>query len=194
MSGLTLPQRLGLVKYLETRLEALRKGDLLAQAQHEMPSGSRMPIMFGGRKAGFATMPEPSKRAAYVADPPKFLAWAKRNYPDKVLPVTEVAVDDDLIAFLADHYPQALRNSERVQQPWTSDICAALRDKGFYVTSTGEKLTEVPGIIVPDPDPPVPRVNLDKEHAGEVIAAAWQAGVISAADLLALPAPEGGTS
>ena len=78
-------------------------------------------------------------------------------------PVTEVKVDDDLIAFLAEHYPSALEESRRVQPAWVSDIDGRTERQGYYVTITGEKLTEVPGIDVPEPDPPAPRVTLSED-------------------------------
>jgi hypothetical protein len=185
--SLSLAQRLGLAKYLTDRLAEARKKELEPQAAAEMPSGTRLPVMFGGRLAGWVTMPEPSKRAAWVSDEDALLAWARRHYPEKVEPAVEVAVDDDLIAFLAEHYPQALREGERVQPAWLGDILSALRGGGKYVTGTGEILTGVPGITVPESDPPVPRVALDKQAAAEVIGAAWRAGLISADELLALP-------
>ena len=43
-----------------------------------------MPAMFGGQLAAWASMPEPSKKAAYVNDEKALLAWAKKNYPAKV--------------------------------------------------------------------------------------------------------------
>ena len=152
-----------------------------------MPPGTRLPVMFGGKHAGWASMPKPSKKAAYVNDEKALLAWAEKNYPAKVENVTTVNVDDDLIAYLADHYPSALEDSRRVQPAWLSDIQGALKDKGLYVTLTGEKLTEVPGITVPDPDPPAPRVNL-ADDAQQIIGDAWRSGNIPVTDLLALPA------
>lgn len=186
---LSTVQRMALVKWLTERLAKVRADDLLPLADAEMPSGSRLPVMFGGRHAGFVTMPEPTRPSAYVSDAAKLLAWAEKHHPAKVEPVVDVVVDDDLIAFLGEHYPSALRESRRVQPQWVSDLQAALRDPGHYVTAQGEKLTEVPGITVPDAKPPVPTVNLDKKTAGEIIEAAWRAGLIQANDLMALPAP-----
>lgn len=182
---LNLPQRLALVKFLTETLGRLRRDELLPQSAAEMPPGSRMPVMFGGRHAGWASMPKGSVSAS-VADEKELLAWAEKNYPDRVETVTEVAVDDDLIAFLAEHYPTALQESRRVRPSWVGDICAALKDPGHYITVTGEKLTEVPGIEVRENDP-APRVNLEP-GAADIIAAAWRSGDIPVADLLALPA------
>ena len=187
MSALTLAQKLALAKFLTDALKKLRDSDLVPQSAAEMPSGSRIPVMFGTAHAGFVSMPQPSKKSAYVSDEKELLAWAEKNYPAKVETVTEVRADDDLIAFLAEHYPSALEESKRVQPAWVSDIREALKDKGAYITITGEKLTEVPGITLPEPDPPSPRVNLS-EGAEQIIAAAWRSGDIPVADLLALPA------
>ena len=187
MNALTLAQKLALAKFLTDALKKLRDSDLVPQSAAEMPPGSRIPVMFGTEHAGFVTMPQPSKKAAYVSDEKALLVWAEKNYPAKVEPVTEVRVDDDLIAFLAEHYPSALEESRRVQPAWVDDIKGALKDKGAYITLTGEKLTEVPGITLPVPDPPSPRVNLEP-GAADIIAAAWRAGDIPVADLLALPA------
>ena len=187
--SLSTVQRMALVKWLAERLAKLREDDLLPLAAAEMPSGSRLPVMFGGRHAGFVNMPQPSQGAAYVSDPAKLLAWAEKHHPAKVEPTVEVAVDDDLIAHLADHYPSALREGRRVRPAWVGDLQAALKDPGWYLTAQGEKLTEVPGITVPEAKPPVPSVNLDKQTAGEIIEAAWRDGLILADDLLSLPAP-----
>ena len=183
-----LAQRLALAKFLTDLLKKLRADELLPRATAEMPSGTRLPVMFGGQHAGWASMPQPSKKAAYVHDEKALLAWAEKNYPAKVENVTTVNVDDDLIAFLAEHYPSALEESRRVQPAWVGDIMTGLTsDQRYYATITGEKLTEVPGITVPDPDPPAPRVNLN-EDAEQIIGDAWRSGNIPVADLLALPA------
>jgi len=191
MNDLTLAQRLALWKWLTESLEALREEDLLPEAAAEFTPGARIPVKFAGQHAGWVNMPKPTQRSAYVADEKKLLAWAEANYPDKVETVEEVAVDDDLIAFLAEHYPSALRKSQRVRVSWVSDICAALKKPGYYVTLTGEKLTEVPGIELPEPGDPVPRVTLS-EDAAAIIAAAWRGGDIPVAEFLALPAGDGG--
>jgi len=186
---LSLPQRLALVKWLTDRLAEVRRDDMLPQAADEMPSGSRLPVMFGGQHAGFVTMPEPSQGAAYVSDAAKLLAWAERHHPDKVEPTEEVVVDEDLIAHLAEHYPSALRKGRRVRPSWVGDLKSALKDPGYYDTAQGERITGVPGITLPSAVPPVPHVSLDKKTATGIIAAAWRDGLIPADDLLAIPAP-----
>lgn len=188
---LSLPQRLTLVKWLTDELKALRADELLPASEREMPPGSRIAAMFGGKQAGWVSVPQPAQPSAYVKDPKALLAWAKKNYRDKVEPTVEVTVDDDLIAFLAEKYPSALVHGERVQPAWVSDILGALVSKqGYYATITGEKLTEVPGVEIPEAAAPAPRVNLT-EDAAEVIGKAWRDGDIPMAELLALPAAGG---
>ena len=187
MTALNLPQRLALVKFLTDALASLRKKELLPQSEAEMPPGARIPVMFGGKLAAWATMPQPSKKAAYVKDERALLAWAQKQYPGKVEPTAEVLVDDALIAFLAEHRPVSLKKGERVERAWLGDILGALAGQpGYYTTITGEKLFEVPGVEVPEPDPPAPRVNLT-DDADAVIRGAWHAGDIPVAELLALP-------
>ena len=53
----------------------------------------------------------------------------------------------------------------------------------------GEKLTEVPGIEIPEPVPSVPRVSLERD-ATEIIAAAWPQIQGSLREVLALPPGE----
>ena len=186
--SLSLPQRLALVKFLDTTLAALRK-DLLPQAAAEMPPGSRLPAMFGRRLAGWVTMPKPSQPSARVTSEAQLLAWATANYPEKIEHPVEVKVDAGLIEFFQEHRPESLNVATRVDPQWTADICRALAVEGYYVTLQGEKLTEVPGIEVPEPSPSAPRVNLD-EAAAEIIGQAWARGDISFSEVLELPGPQ----
>lgn len=189
MSELTLAQRFALWKWLDETVAALRKKELLPQADAEMPPGSRLPAMFGGQLAAWASMPQPAQRAAFVKDGAKLLAWARKQYPGKIEYPAEVKVDAGLIEFLQEHRPESLSTSERVDPQWAADICHGLTDPGYYVTAAGEKLTEVPGIDVPEASPSVPRVNLEP-GAAEVIGQAWADGLIDLRGMLALPAPE----
>lgn len=97
-------------------------------------------------------------------------------------------VDAGLIEFLQEHRPESLHIAQRVDPQWTDDIRSALTSQGCYITATGEKLTDVPGIEVPEPEPSVPRVSLER-NATEVIAAAWPQIHPSLGEVLALPAP-----
>lgn len=188
MTALGTPQRLLLVKFFTDTLASLRKGDLLPAASAEMPPGARLPVMFGGRLAGWVTMPQPSKKAAFVSDPARLLAWARREQAHHVLTAETVPVTPEVLAVLREHLPSAIVTEDVVDPQWVSDVTGALKDRGYYVSSTGEKLTGIPGITLPDPEPPAPRVNLE-DAAASVIGAAWAAGEIPAGELLALPAP-----
>ena len=128
--SLSLPQRLALVKFLDTTLAALRK-DLLPQAAAEMPPGSRLPAMFGRRLAGWVTMPKPSQPSARVTSEAQLLAWATANYPEKVEHPVEVKVDAGLIEFLQEHRPESLNVATRVDPQWTADICRSLAARGL---------------------------------------------------------------
>jgi hypothetical protein len=194
MSALTLHQRLALVKFLTEELDAVRKKELVPQSQDEMDSGERRPAKFGGKRAAWVSMPQPSDKAAYVSNAAQLLNWARVNHPDRVEKVPVIAISQDaLIALLEKDHPEAVRYESRVDPQWTADLVKALKGGGHYVTSAGEKLAGVPGITVPEADAPVPRITLE-DDAAEVIRAAWLAGDITADDLLALPAPESGAS
>lgn len=185
---LSLPQMLGLWKWLTTVLDKeVREKQLLPQAEREMPSDSRLPIMFGGQHAGWANMPKPSQPSAYVKDKAALLAWAKAEYAEKVENVPEVIVDAGLLEFLQEHRPGSLRMTERVDPQWTADICQGLASKdACYITSKGERLTDVPGITVPEPTKPVPHVKLS-DDAGRIIREAWPQLQGALGPMLALP-------
>lgn len=190
MSGLSLAQKFGLWKWLtDTLLADLRSKHLIPQADEEMPPGARLPVMFGGVVAGWVTRPKDAQPSAAVTDQAKLLAWAKVNYPAKVEYPAEVVVDAGLIEFLQEHRPESLRTGERVDRQWAEDLCAALTKPGFYVTHEGEKLTEVPGITVPEPKPSVPTVKLER-NATEIIERAWPQIRGNLGEVLALPAGE----
>jgi hypothetical protein len=191
MTALNLQQRLALVKFFTDVLAALRRDELLPQCDAEMPSGSRLPVMFGGRQAGWASMPKPSQGAAYVADGKKLLAWAEVHHPGKVEVVETVEVTEELLAHLEDHFPSAIVKTRQVDPQWVSDLTKSMKDPGYYLTLQGEKLTEVPGIVLPDAGKPSPRVDLDDFDAAGVIGAAWRDGDIPVTEFLALPGGEG---
>lgn len=184
---LDLSQRLGLWKHLTTVLEKLHKDGLVPDAQAAWPSGTRMPLMFGGKHAGWANMPEASKKSAHVSEPAKLLAWTQVHYPAKVATTETVEVTPELLAHLREHFPDAIVRTRQPDPQWVADVCKALAESGRYATITGDKLTEVPGITVSEPKAPVPHVNLDKEHGAEIIGAALLAREIPVAELLALP-------
>lgn len=187
MNGLSLPQRFVLTRFLSDALAALRKDDLLPEAAAEMVTGERAPVKFAGRLAGWVTMPKPSRKSAYVSDDRKFRAWADRECPHRVVTVTEVADGQELREYLAEHAPQFLLAERRPDEHLAEDVCKALRDHGCYITANGDKLTEVPGVTLPEPDAATPRVTLE-DDAQAVIMAAWRSGDIDVAGMLALPA------
>lgn len=188
MNGdLTIPQRLALAKFLLEGLGKQRKDVLVPASREEMPSGARMPAMFGGKLAAWVNMPAGRQAAAYVGSPGKLLAWAKQHSPGNVLPTTEVVVTPELIEHLREHFPSALKTAEEVDPHFVSDLCNSLKDPGYYVSSEGEKLTEIPGITVPEPGEPTPTVTLTSD-AEAIIGEAWRSGSIPIAELLALPA------
>jgi hypothetical protein len=161
---------------------------MLPQAGTELPSGSRIPVMLGSQRAAWVTMPEPSRKAAYVSDEKALLAWAEKQYPEKVTPAETVPrITEQVLAVLREHLPGAIETGRQVDPQWVSDIQLALKLRGHYVTGTGEKLTEVPGITLPVPDPAVPRVDL-ADDATAVIGAAWPQIAAGLPGLLALPA------
>jgi hypothetical protein len=189
MTALTLAQKLLVWKWLDSTLSALREDDLLPQAGEQMPPGSRIPVMFGRRLAGWISMPRPSQSSARVVSEAQLLAWAQVHYPEKIEHPVEVKVDAGLIEFLQEHRPESLNTGTRVDPQWTADICKALAGQGFYTTLHGEKLTKVPGIKVPEAAPSVPHVYPD-EAAGEIIRQVWADGSLDFRELLSLPASE----
>jgi hypothetical protein len=164
---------------------------MLPQAAAEMPSGTRLPVFFGGEQAGWAIMPQPSRKSAYVSDPAKLLAWVRVNLPGKVAVTKAIPVTDEVLAVLAEHLPGAVVETPGVDAQWLSDVLGALKGGGAYTTHEGERLTEVPGITVPESDPAAPRVDFTGFDEGAVIGGAWAQGLIPLGDVLALPAPNG---
>jgi hypothetical protein len=187
--SLSLAEKLALWKWLSEALAALHKTELVPRAEEELVPTQREPARFGGRVAAWVTLPKPRQGSAYVKDGAKLLAWARANYPDRIEYATEVLADAATIEFLQEHRPQSLQVTERPDAQWTDDIRAALTRQGYFITATGEKLTEVPGIEVPEPTPSSPQVRLERD-AGEVIAAAWPEIQGSLREVLALPAPQ----
>lgn len=187
--SLSLGEKLVLWKYLDAALTALHKKQLVPGAQKDLVPTERLPVKFGGRLAAWVTQPKDRQPSAYIASEARLLAWAKVNYPAKVEYVPEVKIDAGLLEFLQEHRPESLHTTERVDRQWADDLCAGLTSQGHYITAAGEKLTEVPGIEVPEPTPSSPQVRLEKD-AGEIIAAAWPEIQPGLREVLALPAPE----
>jgi hypothetical protein len=186
---MTLAEKLVIWKWLDGALAALRKNELLPDAADNLVPGERMAVKFGRDVAGWVTMPKPSQPNAAIRDEARLLAWAKANHPEHVDYLPEVKVDAGLIEFLQEHRPESLHVTERVDPQWAADLCSGLTAPGHYITAAGEKLTDVPGIEIPDASPSVPRVNLEPD-AAKVIAAAWPEIQGSLREVLALPAPQ----
>jgi hypothetical protein len=186
-SSLNIQQRLALAKFLTEGIAKTRSDVMVPASRDEMPSGARMPAMFGGKLAAWVNMPQPTQKAAYVSDKRKLLAWVKENYPAKVQPTVDVEVTPELIEHLREHFPAALKTGEAIDEYLVSDLCAAMKDPGYYVSAAGEKLTDIPGITLPEAGDPTPTVTLT-DDAGEAIGAAWRNGDVPVAELLALPA------
>jgi hypothetical protein len=186
---LSLPEKLALWKWLDGALSALHKNELVPRAEQELVPTQREPVKFGGRVAAWVTLPKPRQGSAYVKDAAALLAWAKVNYPARVEYPVEVKVDAGLIEYLQENRPESLYVGERVDPQWAEDIRSGLTSQGHYITAAGEKLTEVPGIEVPEPTPSSPQVRLEKD-AAEVIAAAWPEISGSLREVLTLPAPQ----
>lgn len=186
---LSLAQKFALWKWLDGALSALRKDELLPDAADNLVPGERMAVKFGGALAAWVSMPKPTQPAARITDEAELLAWAKANHPERVDYLPEVKVDAGLIEFLQEHRPESLHVTERVDPQWATDLCSGLTSAGHYITAAGEKLTDVPGIEIPEASPSVPRVNLEPD-AAKVIAAAWPEIQGSLREVLALPAPQ----
>jgi hypothetical protein len=187
--ALSLAEKLALWKFLDTALTALHKKELVPRAIDELVPTERKPVEFGGRLAAWVTLPKPRQGSAYVKDASRLLAWARVNYPEKIEYLPEVKVDAALVEWLQEHRPESLHVTERVDAQWAADICSGLTGQGHYITAAGEKLTEVPGIEVPEPSPSSPQVRLEP-NAGEVIAAAWPEIQPGLREVLTLPAPQ----
>lgn len=185
--ALSLAEKLTLWKWLSETLATVHDKSLVPWGRAEMTPGERLAVKFGGKLAAWVSLPQPTQPSARVKDAAKLLAWAKKNYPEKVEYPVEVVADAGLIEFLQEHRPQSLRVAERVDRQWVEDICTGLNGKDHrYITAAGEPLTDVPGIEIPEASPSSPRVNLES-GAGEVIAAAWPQIQGSLRDVLALP-------
>lgn len=186
--GLSVVQELALWKLITETLNKRRDKAMVPRSREEMASGERFAAKFGGKVAAWVSMPKPTQKSAYVKDAAKLLAWARREHPGHLADTVEIIQTPELIAHLAEHFPQALKPGFEVDPHWVSDLCKALASpEGRYETADGEVLTEVPGIEVPEPAGPVPSVTLTRD-ALAIVREAWPS--IRVGDLLAIPAPE----
>lgn len=164
MSELSLKQQIALAEFLATHFAKARSEHLNDEAVSEMTIGERLAATFGGRVAAWVSLPNPPTRAS-VKDKTKFLAWVEKHLPAEVETVKVVRPGTQT---------ELLRQAKASGGKWLD-------------TETGEYV-EIDGIEVGVGDPS-PRVELTPD-AGEAIGAAWRAGDIDLAPLLALPAPE----
>ena len=186
MSGLSLVQKLAIVKFLTDCLVALRADDLLPQAERELCPGARLPVKFGGQLAGWVNVPKASVRVT-ITDEAKYEAWVAERYPMQVEETETVKVTPELIEHQRVHFPSAIITTESVRQGFTEVLCRDVKDRGGYLDrASGEKITDIPGVTRAE-SPAVPRVNLE-DNAGQVIGAAWSS--LDLRDMLALPAGE----
>jgi hypothetical protein len=163
MSALTLPQRLAFAEFMAKHFgTTVRKGHLNPEAAAEMEVGERHAAKFGGRVAGWISIPRPAARAA-VKNEAALLAWAKKNLPSAVETVERVRPET----------AKALGDAMKAHGGWVDGDGVVIPVDGIEVT-TGE---------------PSPRVELTAE-AADVIGEAWRTGEIDPATLLALPAAE----
>lgn len=157
----SISQRLTVAEFLKKRFEGIRKEELNPEAQADMVVGERHAARFGGRVAGWVSMPAPATR---VASKERLLAWCLKHLPDEVEEVTVKRVRPE---------------SERA-------LVDMVKQHGGWVNEDGE-VVPVDGIETADPSP---RVELQAD-AEDVLAAAWRAGVIDLGGMLALGPADG---
>lgn len=155
--------QLGVVKFLSDKLTAARKEDLGPQATSALPVGTRLPVMVGGEHIGWLSIPQP-RTTATVADPAKFLAWAREHAPTEIV--------------------------EAVRESFTRNVLESVKARGGWLDKATGEVVEVPGVTVSQGDP-YPKVDL-ADGAGDAIGKAWRAGQIDLGQMLALPPAEGG--
>lgn len=153
-----------LVKYLSDRLAEVRRDDLGPKATEALPETMRVPVMLGGRAAGTVSMPRPSVRVS-VTNAAKFRAWVEEHRPGEI----------EVIRSVRPSFAEAVRKS--------------VREHGGWLDKTSGEVTPVPGVEASAGDPSV-RVEL-ADDAGEVIGAAYRAGLLDLGSVLALPSGDG---
>ena len=165
MSEMGIRQRIALAEFLGSHFLKVRAEKLNGEALDEMTVGERLAVKFGGQVAAWLSLPKPATRAS-VSNKAAFTAWVEKHLPAEVETV-------------------------KVVRPGTQTalLAAAKANGGKWLdTETGEYV-EIDGVTVGTGDPS-PRVELT-EDAAEAIGAAWRAGDIDLAPLLALPAVGG---
>lgn len=158
--NLSLPQRLTVTAFLSKHFEGVRKNELNPEAAADLVVGERHAAKFGGKVAGWVSVPSPSTR---VTDKDRFLAWVKKHLPDEV---EQVTVD-------------------RVRPGSERQLLELVKQHGGWPSETGE-IIPVDGITTADPSP---RVELN-DDAGEILAAAYRAGALDLSGMLMLGAAQ----
>ena len=163
MTDMTTRQRITLAEFLGSHFLKVRADKLNAEALDEMTVGERYAARFGGRVAGWVSLPNPPKRAS-VTNKLTFLAWVRKYMPDEIETV-------------------------EIVRPGTqaSLLAAAKASGGKWLNKETGKEIDIDGITFGVGDPS-PRVDLTDE-AAEAIGTAWRAGEIDLTPLLALPVP-----
>jgi len=162
--NLSLAQRLAVTAFLRQHFESVRKNELNPEAAADLVVGERHAAKFGGRVAGWVSVPSPSTR---VTDRDRFLAWVKKHLPDEV---EQATVD------------QVRPGSER-------QLIELVKQHGGWPDPDGGEIIPVDGITTADPSP---RVELNDDVA-DVLAAAYRAGTLDLGGMLALGPPEDST-
>lgn len=158
---LNLAQRFTIADFLAKHFTAVRKEELNPEAVREMEPGERYAAKFAGKRAAWVSLSKPAMRAK-VTDERALLKWAK------------------------EHMPHAVHTVEQVRPETLKVLQDAMKAHGGLLDKETGEVTPVPGIEVSEGDPS-PRVVLE-DDAADAIAAAWRAGDIDPALLLALPA------
>lgn len=162
--SLSLVQRLAVTEFLAKHFASLRKHELNPQASDDMEPGERYAAKFG---------PSGARQVA---------AWVSVPQP----PV-RVQDKDALLAWCRKHLPMAIETVEQVRPDTAKRLADQVKMYGGWPDPETGEIVPVDGIGAGDPSP---RVVLDK-NAEQVLAAAWQAGEIDFAGMLALePAQE----
>ena len=164
MSELNTRQRIALAEFLGSHFLKVRADRLNGEALAEMTVGERLAVKFGGQVAAWLSLPKPASRAS-VSNKELFTAWVEKHMPDEIETVKTV-------------------------RPGTQKtlLDAAKANGGKWLNKATNEYVDIDGISFGISDPS-PRVELT-DAAAEAIGAAWRAGDIDLAPLLALPAPE----
>ena len=163
-----IAQTMLLFKVLTDRMAKVRKESLNEDAASWMPAGTRLPVLIGGRQAGWVSMPKP-RTTTSVADEKELTAFVEKRFPGEVETVS----------------------TTRIRPAFVTALKAAFEDDGGWVDEATGEVVEIPGLKSTIGDP-IPRVEADTD-AFEVVLDAMRTGELGDVnDLLALPVADGG--